>query len=473
MNTNIAVLGALFAAFAAAIGGAYPAIENMVSLWLTTDTYMHGAAILPLSLYLFKQMPSPDTLPKRASWITMIGLSLLWAVGYFLAHLTKVNLLQQIAVIGLIPVTFVCLFGWRYAWHYRTPLMLSFLCIPVGDFLIPYLQTFTADMSVFMLQLSGVTVLHNGWYIRIAAADFRVAEACSGINFLISTFAVSCFYAFLFMSKPYKRALFIALGVIVPILANGVRVYMIIMIAELGNVEAATGVDHLVYGWIFFVVVLIILFAIGHFLQDPEPAQNENGLIVSWKRALRQAGAAPSLIITALAVMGSIGAQTLSPANYQILTQKHGYNKSDVASLLAPQFPRADISETWLLNGWMLHRFSYQDENALKKIVGYENHLFNKERWSIRDKTTHYLIPKLPVRRLTLIDANGQTGTLVLTYCTNNTFAATPLEFKKLQLMTRLLERQDGGVALLFFKLGEHEVTSLTPPALVHACQSL
>jgi len=57
--------------------------------------------------------------------------------------------------------------------------------------------------------------------------------------------------------------------VIVPIVANGFRGYMIVMIGHLSDMQLATGIDHLVYGWLFFGIVMLLVFYIGSFWQDP------------------------------------------------------------------------------------------------------------------------------------------------------------------------------------------------------------
>jgi len=62
------------------------------------------------------------------------------------------------------------------------------------------------------------------------------------------------------------------LSVIVPIFANGLRAYMIVMIAHLSDMKLALGVDHLIYGWVFFGLVMLLLFWIGaHWRDDVEP----------------------------------------------------------------------------------------------------------------------------------------------------------------------------------------------------------
>ena len=213
----------------------HDAAWNMVYLWSTTDTFMHGWFVLPLAAVMAKNKPFPSFSPLPLNAAIALLLCIPWVAVLLVGKLSMINVLQQWALIAIIPLTILVSYGWRYAWHYRAPLLLVFFCIPVGDFLIPWLQSITADMSVFLLHLSGVSVLRNGWYISIPAADFRVAEACSGINFLISTFTVSVFYAFTYMEKTYKRITFIFLGFAVPLLANGLRVYLIIMIAHWGN----------------------------------------------------------------------------------------------------------------------------------------------------------------------------------------------------------------------------------------------
>ena len=52
-------------------------------------------------------------------------------------------------------------------------------------------------------------------------------------------------------------------AVIVPVLANGVRAFATIWVADLTSVETAGGFDHIVYGWVWFGVVMAATLAIG------------------------------------------------------------------------------------------------------------------------------------------------------------------------------------------------------------------
>ena len=65
--------------------------------------------------------------------------------------------------------------------------------------------------------------------------------------------------------------LFMAASVIVPVLANGVRAWGTIYIAQSQGVEFAAGFDHIVYGWIFFAVVMTAVLGASWRFFDRSP----------------------------------------------------------------------------------------------------------------------------------------------------------------------------------------------------------
>jgi EpsI family protein len=67
-----------------------------------------------------------------------------------------------------------------------------------------------------------------------------------------------------------RRAAFIALSLVVPVVANGLRAFGIVMIAHFSQMQYAVGVDHLIYGWLFFGVVMALLFWIGNRFLEPD-----------------------------------------------------------------------------------------------------------------------------------------------------------------------------------------------------------
>ena len=72
---------------------------------------------------------------------------------------------------------------------------------------------------------------------------------------------------------------FVGVSIVVPIVANWLRAYMIVMLGYLSDNRIATGVDHIIYGWLFFGLVMLVMFWIGSRWQQPSssPAPAASG----------------------------------------------------------------------------------------------------------------------------------------------------------------------------------------------------
>ena len=106
-------------------------------------------------------------------------------------------------------------------------------------------------------------IFREGNFLTIPSGTWSIVEACSGLRYLIASFMVGSLFAYLSYRSPIRRAAFVAASLAVPIVANWVRAYMIIMLGHLTSNRLAVGADHLIYGWVFFGVVMVLLFWIG------------------------------------------------------------------------------------------------------------------------------------------------------------------------------------------------------------------
>ena len=95
--------------------------------------------------------------------------------------------------------------------------------------------------------------------IRTEIGDFHVEEACAGLRFLIASVVTGTLMAHLFFTRWKKQALVVLAFCVVPVLANVIRAALTVLVASWTNMEFATGIDHLFYGWVFFAVVMAVL----------------------------------------------------------------------------------------------------------------------------------------------------------------------------------------------------------------------
>ncbi|WP_426194744.1 exosortase A [Massilia sp. DWR3-1-1] len=244
--------------------------QSIVSIWNSSDTFTHGYIILPISIWLiWRRRGNFFAYPPTPCWPAVAGLALLGA-GWLAARQADVQVVAQYAFVMMFPVAALALFGVRLARSFTFPLLFLLFAVPFGDVFIDPLINFTADFTVAAIRLTGIPLLRNGTRFEIPTGSWSVVTACSGVRYLISSVTIGCLYAYLTYSSTRKRLICIALAIIVPIIANGLRAYMIVMIGHLSGMELATGVDHLVYGWLFFGLVMFIMFWIGNRWREDE-----------------------------------------------------------------------------------------------------------------------------------------------------------------------------------------------------------
>jgi exosortase A len=237
--------------------------------------WRHGFLIVPAVGYLlWRRMPglaetsvqpSPRALPLFAALV------LCWLLGY----LTGVLLVQQVALVMMLQSAFLVLWGREATRLVAFPLFYLFFAVPVGSFLVPPLQDFTARFVVQFLAWTGIPVYSDGWIIQIPAGNFYVAEACAGVRFLISSTALGFLGAYLFYRQFWRRALFVGLSVLIPVIANGFRAYGIVMLGHVAGMEAAAGTDHVVYGFVFLTLVMACLLGLGITFRERGAAQGD------------------------------------------------------------------------------------------------------------------------------------------------------------------------------------------------------
>ena len=245
---------------------------SMVSIWLRSETYTHGFLIFPISAYMIwhNRAAIADFSPAPNYWM-LLALAAL-GFGWMLSDMAGVLVSAQYALVAAIPLLVAAVLGPRLVWTFAFPFAFLLLAVPFGEIFIPAMINFTASFTVTALQLTGIPVFREGNFFSIPSGTWSVVEACSGLRYLIASFTLGCLYAYLTYHTTLKRLLFILASLIVPIIANGLRAYMIVMIGHLSGMKYAVGVDHLIYGWLFFGIVMLLLFWIGSFWRE-ESAQ--------------------------------------------------------------------------------------------------------------------------------------------------------------------------------------------------------
>ena len=131
------------------------------------------------------------------------------------------------------------------------------------------MQNFTTDFVGWGLNLFGIPNYIDSHTIQIPGGVFYIAQACAGLRFLIAAIAFSALYALLIYRSNLRRVIFIGVSLVVPVIANGFRALGIVTLGYLVGSAKAAATDHVLYGWIFFSIVILLLVLLGlPFRQD-------------------------------------------------------------------------------------------------------------------------------------------------------------------------------------------------------------
>ncbi len=250
----------------------YRDTADLARIYWTNTTFGHCLFIAPVIGWLVWQRRRELVRVPPQGWWPGIALVAAGGLGWMLGDAASVALFRHAGLVLMLQGAVVTVLGPNVARALLFPLCYMGFLVPFGDFLEEPLQGITIAMVMPLLHLFGVPASVDGVLITTSNGYFEVAEACSGAKFLIAMIAFGVLVANVCYVSWRRRAAFMVAALIVPVLANGLRAFGTIYAAWWTSVEAATGFDHIVYGWLFFGLVMAAVLAIGWkgFDRDPD-----------------------------------------------------------------------------------------------------------------------------------------------------------------------------------------------------------
>ncbi|MBK6357213.1 MAG: exosortase A [Betaproteobacteria bacterium] len=444
-------------------------LEAMAEIWWRSETYAHGLIVPPIALWLIwrdRQLPAAQA-PHASLWfaIPLVGFVFLWLLG----DLTAVNALTQFAVIGMIVMAIMSMVGTQISKTLAFPLLFLFFAVPIGDFLLPRLMEWTADFTVLALRLTGIPVYREGQNFVIPSGNWSVVEACSGVRYLIASLTVGTLYAYLTYTSLKRRLVFILVSILAPILANWLRAYIIVMLGHLSGNKLAAGVDHLIYGWVFFGIVIVIMFAIGARWAEPmrasQPFSSTTGLDLQKPQLFRGVTLSLAILISA----GPLYEKHLrhsnidASVNLSLHSMLGSWQPEPPIIEWQPQFanPSAQLHSVYRNSeGWVgLYIAYYQNQNFERKLVTSTNVLVTSSDplWQIvanRQTKTAFGDNATAIREAELLKKQGIADERYIVwhgYWINGHLTSSDIEAKWLTAWAMLTGHGDDGAAIIVY----------------------
>lgn len=451
----VAVLGVL--------GVFYDTARSMVDIWNSSETFAHGYIIVPIALWLIWQQRAAlaRCTPTPCWWgLFMFAFAVfVWLLG----DLSSAQVVRHYALAAMLPAAVLTLLGWQVVRIILFPLLFLLLAVPFGDALIDPLMNWTADFTVLAVQVTGIPVFREGNTLTLPTGVWSVVEACSGVRYLIASVTLGIIYAYITYRSMWRRIAFVVAATLVPILANGVRAYMIVMIGHFTDMKYATGVDHLIYGWLFFGLVMLVLFWVGNYWREDlspvvhlprDPAVRAATLprmLTASTLLLFVAAAGPAYSALVARVMG---AQSPAVLSEPIVA---GWTRVDAFTTWRPEFkaPAAEQIRFLSRDGEPVGVYIgyYRNQTRRAELIAHGNVLAMPEgkTWRRLSESTLTILPsKLAVRQNRI--ARGEERVLGwYWYWTGSGFTNSGYVAKAHLAVNRMLLRPDDSAVIVVF----------------------
>ncbi|HNI80280.1 MAG TPA: exosortase A [Rhodocyclaceae bacterium] len=268
MNSRRAVPVAIAGVFLWIIGAYFTTAADIAGVWWRSESYAHGLMVIPIFAWLvWRKREVLATRPLRAwpIWLLPVAVA---GFGWLLGQLGSVASVSHFCLVTMLVLTLFGVLGREAAGALKFPLLFLLFGIPAGEFLLPVMMKYTALFTVSAVRLMGVPVYQEGLHFVLPNGRWSVIEACSGFRYLIASVMVGTLYAYLSFRSLRRRLIFTAVAIVMPVVANWLRAFMIVMLGYFSNNQLATGVDHLIYGWVFFGLVILLMFWVGSFWRE-------------------------------------------------------------------------------------------------------------------------------------------------------------------------------------------------------------
>jgi exosortase len=253
------------------LGLAVLAIPTLISVavksW-TTDQGQYGVVVLALGIWLLiRDRGRASGLAKPGSPILTGLMIALGAELYVVSRLADQYIAESLALAWISLAVVYGLYGAAWMRALWFPLAFLLLAIPAPFSLTfpitSHLRTWISILAVQLLQLCNLDVVRDGLNIDIDQYTLVIAEACSGMNSLVSLSAVGVLY--LHIRRDAGPLQMLAMGapiVLFAILGNFVRVVALVVFTHLFGDIFTQSILHEATGVITFTVALLGVVAL-------------------------------------------------------------------------------------------------------------------------------------------------------------------------------------------------------------------
>lgn len=252
--------GLYFLAIAAFLVVFYPTLSGLIHQWYNSEEQSYGFFIVPFSIYfVLKKRQKWNNIPVRSNVLGAAAFTLSIML-YIFSRVAEIETLGTFSLVLSIWGGTWFLFGTALVRTLVFPLGLLLLMIPIPAQIyslatVP-LQLFVSKVSAGVAQMVGVPVYREGNVLIMPNHTLAVVQACSGLRSLMALIALCIIFGHIMLKSNWLRTFLVCCAVPVALLANILRVIILLFLFHYFDIDLARGIGHTVLGIIVFIFAL-------------------------------------------------------------------------------------------------------------------------------------------------------------------------------------------------------------------------
>jgi len=226
--------------------------------WSDSADYHFAPYMYPLALYLiWDNRAVLAQQPVRPNGVGLLLIGLLLPI-WLASSLIGFQIVEIVSVFGIFFIMTWGFWGTAVCQNLKLPLLLILLSAPIWWPVGALLQEITLSVSFYLLRLLGVTALLEGDYIVIPHGVFEVERVCGGLRYFLIALVNGMVLAYIIYQKTRTRILVSVMFILMGLIANWIRVVIVIVSGYWYGMDYFLVQDHETFGWIVYAIFMVI-----------------------------------------------------------------------------------------------------------------------------------------------------------------------------------------------------------------------
>lgn len=241
-------------------------IAGLWHLWSTNDDYSYAFLMPLIFAYIIwqKRMEIART-SLGTNWLGSVSFLVLLTISLYGILGSNPSAVRPAIPLMILSIVLFC-FGVEMFKVLAFPLAVLIFMIPLPTLVqseigVP-LKMMATHLGVLMMRLFGMSVYIEGNMIDLGTIQLQVADACSGLRYILPLFALGFLFAYFFEKVRWRQLVLVLMTIPISIVSNGFRVGMTGILAQYYGLKVTEGIFHDFSGWLVFMIAFSLLFMV-------------------------------------------------------------------------------------------------------------------------------------------------------------------------------------------------------------------